>query len=146
MPKMNPLIGTWKLNVAKSKSSPVLLAFMKQAPPKEETIVYRELGTDEYEVTMTGARTDGKPIAVKGTVPRQGGAVKIQQGDLPEGMSVVATMIDPNKSFTTFMLNGKQIFVGQGIVSKNGKTMRITDKGTDPQGKPFEQILIFDRQ
>ncbi len=141
----DPRIGTWKLNVAESKFSPVFSAIMQQAPPKEETMVYRELGTDEYEMTMTGVLTDGKPIAVKGIVPRQGGNVKILQGDLPPGFSVVATKIDPTNSYATFMLNGKQLFVGQSIVEKNGKTMRVTEMGTDAQGKPFEHLLVFDK-
>ena len=55
-------------------------------------------------------------------------------------------MIDPNNSYGTYMLNGKQIFVGQSVVSKDGKTMRLTAKGTDPQGKPFEQVTVFDKQ
>jgi hypothetical protein len=145
MPNIDPRIGIWKLNVAKSKFSPALLAIMQQAPPKEETMVYRELGTDEYEMTMTGVLTDGKPINVKGIVPRQGGTVTILQGNLPPGFSVVATKIDPSNSYATFMVNGKQLFLGQSIVSKNGKTMRVTDTGTDARGTPFEHLLVFDK-
>jgi hypothetical protein len=145
MPQIDPRIGTWKLNVAKSKFSPAFSAVMQQPPPKEETIVYRALGIDEYEMTMTGVLTDGKPLAVKANVPRQGGTVKILQGELPPGLSVVATMLDSNNSYATFMMNGRQLFLGQSIVSKNGKTMRVTDTGTDAQGKPFEHLLVFDK-
>ena len=146
MPTIDPRLGTWKLNVAKSKFSPVLVAFMKQAPPKEETIVYRELGTDEFEMTVAGTQTDGKPIAGKTTSPRQGGLVKIQQGPFPEGTTIVTTRIDSNKSYVTVMLNGKQVLVGQNAVSKSGKQMTTTIKGADPQGKPFEQVTVFDKQ
>jgi hypothetical protein len=143
---MDPRIGTWKLNVAKSKFSPLWQAIMKVAPPKEETVVFRALGTDEFELSITGTQTDGKPIAIKATSPRQGGVTKIQQGDLPEGMTIVSTKIDDNNVCATYMLNGKQVFVGQSVVSKNGKTMRITTRGTDAQGKLFEQVAVFDRQ
>jgi len=146
MSNIDPRIGTWKLNVAKSKFSPVFSAIMKQTAPKEMVEVIRELGADEYELTITGAQTDGRPIAIKTTSPRQGGAVKVQQGDLPGGMTMVSTRIDSNNSYLTFMLNGKQIFVGQSIVSKNGKSMTTTIKGTGPQGKPFEQVGVFDKQ
>ena len=146
MPTIDLRVGTWKLNVAKSKFSPVWLAAMNVAPPKEETVVVRELGTDEVELTITGAQTDGKPIAVKETFPRQGGIVKIQQGALPDGMTIVSTRIDPNNSYATFMLNGKQVFVSQGVISKNGKSMQVTTQGTDAQGKPFEQLLVFVKQ
>jgi hypothetical protein len=146
MSNVNPRIGTWKLDVPKSKFSPFFLALMKQTPPKEQTIVYRELGTDDYEMTMTGLQADGKPIATKATSPRQGGAVKILQGALPEGMTLVATTIDPNNSYLTAMLNGKQVFVGQSVISKDGKTMRNTAMGTDAQGMPFEQLSMFVKQ
>jgi len=42
----DPLIGTWKLNVAKSKFSADFLAFEKAVAPKESTLVIRELNTD----------------------------------------------------------------------------------------------------
>jgi len=139
-------LGTWKLNVAKSKLSPAFYALLKQAPPKEQTVVLRELGVDELEMTITGTLTDGKAITSKSTFPRQGGAVKIQQSPLPEGITIVSTRIDPNASFATYMLNGKQAFVIQSVISKNGKAVRHTVKGMDPQGKPFEQVGVFDKQ
>ena len=140
-----PSIGTWKLNAAKSKLSPALYAFMKQAPPKELTYVVRELGTDELEVTITGTQTDGKPITSKITFPRQGGAAKIQQSPFPEGMTIVSMRIDPNTSYLTYMLHGKQVLMNQSVVSKDGKALRQTTKGTDAQGKPIEQVAVFNK-
>ena len=146
MSNIDQFLGTWKLDVAKSKFSPALLAFMKATPPKEETFVFGEVGTDEIELAVTGTQTDGKPIAGKSTAPRQGGAVKFLQNPFPEGMTVVSTRIDPNNSYATYMMNGKQVFVAQSVISKNGKSMRVTIRGTDAQGKSFEQIQVFDRQ
>jgi hypothetical protein len=146
MSNIDPRVGAWKLNVGKSKFSPALLALMKVTPPKDETMVYRELSPDEFEMTITGTQTDGKPIAGKSTLPRQGGVVKIQQGPFPEAVTVVATRIDSNNSYLTYMLNGKQFLLGQSVVSKNGKQMTTTIKGADPQGKPFEYVAVFDKQ
>ena len=146
MSNIDPRLGTWKLNVAKSKFSPAYLAALKMAPPKEETVVFRELGADEIELTITGVQTDGKPITGKSTSPRQGGAVKLQQSPLPEGMTIVSTRIDPNNSLATYMVNGKQFLVAQSVISKNGKSMHITFRGTDASGKPFEQLAAFLKQ
>jgi hypothetical protein len=146
MSNIDPFLGTWKLDVAKSKFAPAFLAFMKATPPKEETFVFREAGTDEIELAVTGIQTDGKPIAGKSIAPRQGGAVKFQQNPFPEGMTVVSTRIDPNSSITTYMMNGKQVFVAQSAISKNGKSMRVTIRGADAQGKPFEQLAVFVKQ
>ncbi len=146
MSNVDPFLGTWKLDVAKSKFVPAFLAFMKATPPKEETFVFREVGTDELELAATGIQTDGKPIAGKSTAPRQGGAVKFQQNPFPEGMTVVSTRIDPHSTITTYMMNGKQVFVAQSAISKNGKSMRVTIRGADAQGNPFEQLVLFVKQ
>jgi hypothetical protein len=146
MPNIDPRLGTWRLDVAKSKFSSAWMAMMKMAPPKEEKLAFREVGADEIELTITGTQTDGRPISGKSTSPRQGGAVKLQESPLPEGMSVVSTKIDPNNSIATYMLNGKQVFTAQLVVSKNAKSMRITFRGMDAQGKPFEQLGVFVKQ
>ncbi len=146
MSNIDPILGTWKLDVSKSKFSPVWQAIMKTAPPKEETSIIREVGTDEFELTIKGTLTDGKPLAVKATIPRQGGISKMQEGPFPEGMTIVSTRIDPNNSYATYLLNGKQVFVAQNVISKDGKAMTVTTKGIDAQGKPFEQLLMFAKQ
>jgi hypothetical protein len=58
----------------------------------------------------------------------------------------VSTRIDPNNSYATYMMNGKQVFVSQSVIRKNGKMMRTTFRGTDAQGKPFEQLAVFVKQ
>jgi hypothetical protein len=52
----DPIIGTWKLNVAKSSFSPVVQAAFKVAQLKERTEIYRELdgGRMEWESPLVG--------------------------------------------------------------------------------------------
>jgi len=137
---VEPIVGTWKLNVAKSKLPP-----SQQAPTKEQTITIKELG-DQLEVTNAGTRTDGSSIASKHTVPISGGAVKYEQGGPGEGISLVQTVIDPYNSFITILQNGKQVQIIQAVISKDGKTSRWTTKGTNAQGKPVEGIQVFEKQ
>ena len=54
----DPIIGTWKLNISKSKFSPIVLAMKNQPSPKEETEVYREVDTDWIEFS-DGTLTSG---------------------------------------------------------------------------------------
>jgi len=133
----DPIIGTWKLNVAKSKFS--------QAAPKEQTNIAREVG-DQLEITITGTQADGSLISLKSTFPRQGGAGKIQQSTFSKPDLVVLTKLDPGDLCFTELQNGKQVVIHRVVVSKDGKTARQTDRGMDSQGKPFEQITVFDRQ
>ena len=132
-------VGTWKLNVAKSKFAP-----STEAPTKELTEVKRELGNDQVEITETGTRTDGSKISAKFTHPQKGGLVT--DSSTPKGQMAVATVIGPSELYETVLQNGMQIEVYRVVVSKDGKTLTVTDKGTDAKGKPFENISVFDKQ
>jgi hypothetical protein len=134
----DPNVGTWKLNLAKSKLLP-----STQAPVKEETIVVREIG-DQFEITIAGTRTDGSTISSKGTNPKQGGVT--QGAAIPKDFMVMVTMISPNEWYNTYLQNGKQIRVGHFVISKDGKTMTDTGKGFDDKGKPVESLAVFDKQ
>jgi len=125
-------VGTWKLNVTKSKLW------------KELTQVKRELGNDQVEITETGISTDGSKISNKFTHPQKGGLVA--DSSTPKGQMAVATVICPSEIYETVLQNGRQVEVLHVVVSKDGKTLTVTDKGTDAKGKSFESISIFDKQ
>jgi hypothetical protein len=146
MPKAtNSFVGRWKLNIAKSKTSPVLLAVMKEAAPKEQVNTVRILDAAQFELTIKGTRTDASPISVKATFPRQGGVLK-PLTPIPEGTSYIVTMFDPGNWFFADLQNGKQVTVVNIVLSKDGKTIYETTKAADAQGKPVEQLHVFDRQ
>lgn len=71
--------------------------------------------------------------------------MRVPQGG-PEGTSWVETLIDPGNWYVTRLQNSKQVALVHKTFSKDGKTMRQTTKGTDDQGKPYEQVKVFDRQ
>jgi hypothetical protein len=136
----HPLEGTWKLNAAQSKIAP------NQADaPKEVTMVFRVVG-DQFEFTETGTQIDGKAIAGKYTLYLNGGVFKALQPAPAEGESSVETMFEPGNRFLTTLKNGRQIEVQHLVIGKDGKTMSITAKGTDAKGKPFESVLVYDKQ
>jgi hypothetical protein len=129
----DPMAGTWKLNVAKSTIQPGPTA------PKELTQVIRILG-DQVEVVLKGTQTDGSPISINGTTPKQGGVSKPLQGSLTEGFIYVQTVIDAYNGFGTILMDGKQVQVRHTVISKDGKTMTVTYKGI------LEDLYIFDKQ
>jgi len=134
----DPIIGTWKLNIARSTFSPVALALQGQKSPKETTEVYREEG-DLIEFS------DGLPNSDKWTWSRQGG-VATRKPPTGQGMVYIETLIAPGHWIATILINGKQGAIYHKIIDKDGKTMRQTFKGVDPAGKAFEQIQVYDRQ
>ena len=135
----DPIIGTWKLNIAKSTFSPNVPAV------KENTDVYREIEGGQIELTYTATEKDGSATLLKLTWPVQGGMAKVLQGD-PAGTTWVETLIAPGEWYATYLRDGKQFQTRHKAISKDGKTMRQTLRGFDAQGKPFELLLVSDRQ
>ncbi len=70
--KPDPMIGTWKLNVAKSKLDPI------RANTKEQKIAFRDLG-DQYELAYNDVLTNGSASSSKYTWPKQGG-IRVYKG------------------------------------------------------------------
>jgi hypothetical protein len=44
------------------------------------------------------------------------------------------------------MKNGKQVEVQHLVIAKDGKTMTITDRSADAQGKPYESVAFWEKQ
>lgn len=113
----SPFIGTWKLNLDKSK--------FVGAAPLGWTDVFREIEGDQCEVTTKIVLPDGSIIDEVIVWPRQGGIAKFLQGGT-EGVIEVETMISPNEWLATRMADGKQTGLVKLLVSQDGKTMRYT--------------------
>jgi len=43
-------------------------------------------------------------------------------------------------------MGGKYKATARGVISADGKTMTVTSKGTDADGKAFTSTLVFDKQ
>ena len=131
----DPRLGTWKLNVAKSKYSP-------GPAPKSGSVTFSAAGEGVKAVVDTvgpdGSETqweytanfDGKPYPVKGN---------------PDGDMVVAKRVNPNTVETSYTLKGKPTTVNTGVVSADGKTFTVTSKGTNAQGQKLDNVQVFER-
>src|SRR5262245_27489679 len=75
----NPFLGTWKLNMAKSKGTPGTM-------DKEATQVFEEDGNG-IKRTFTAVNAEGKPINMSSTDPWDGMEHKV---DGPMGPAMVA--------------------------------------------------------
>lgn len=135
----DPFVGTWKLNPAKSKYS-------AGAPhPKEATVLIEEQG-DNYQVTVTGTYEDGSPLSVKYTVPIKGGTGQVQEGAGGMFDGVSSKRISANQRENSYMKGGKEAGTRRSVVSKSGKVMTNTFRGTDAQGNPITTVEVFDKQ
>ncbi|HMF79501.1 MAG TPA: hypothetical protein VK604_27820 [Bryobacteraceae bacterium] len=125
-------VGTWKLNVAKSKFNP-------GPAPKSETVTIPAQGKVEvHEVTA-----DGKEVSWSYTSSSSDGtAIPIEgiEGATVSGKMTDENIIDHTWKFPDFT------GTGHGVVSKNGKIMTYTMTGNNDQGKPVHNVMTFQKQ
>ncbi len=131
----DPMLGTWKLNVAKSKS-----------PYKSGTSVIEAAGDaikvtadlvagdgTAYHWTWT-AKADGKETAITGTTPYGPGGV------------AALTRVDAHTMKVVGKRNGAEILTQTIVVAADGKTRTVTTKAKDAKGQPIETMSIYDKQ
>jgi hypothetical protein len=68
----------------------------------------------------------------------------MQQGGSYDGVST--RRVNDKTRNTTYTKEGKQMVAEQMVVATDGKTMTVTVKGIDPDGKPVEGSWFFDKE
>lgn len=128
----SPLVGTWKLNVAKSK-----------APFKSGTSVIEAVGDGiKFTVDLVGAddtkshwgftaNYDGKDVPVT--------------GDSIYGDTVAVTRVNERTIQIAGKYKGKPTTTHTITVSADGKTRTSTAKGTDKNGKPVDSVSFYEK-
>jgi len=133
----DPLTGIWELNLAKSK-------FTNIPAPKSEIRTYEVTGQQE-KMTAERIYAKGQVVISEFTATRDG-------KDVPYTghQSLFDThSISPVDSLTTYYTHkkaGKLVGDGTRVISKDGRTMTITFKGTGPKGQPIGATFIFDKR
>jgi hypothetical protein len=129
----NPLVGTWTLDVAKSK-----------APFKSGTTVIEEAGKGlKFVVDLEG--TDGKKHHWEFTADYGGTDVPIM-GESPYGDTVALQRVDARTVRTVGKMGGKVTTTHTIAVSADGKTRTATAKGIDKTGKPVDSVSYYVKQ
>ena len=131
-------IGTWKLNVEKSKYSPAPL-------PLKNLTVTRESSDGGTKVTATGEQTSGTAINGSYTTKYDGKNVKVT-GNLPYDTIAVKQLNANTLTDSRKKTGGPYKATSRTVVSNGGKTMTTTTKGTNADGKPLNSTLVFDKQ
>lgn len=132
----DPWVGTWKLNLAKSKYSP-------GPAPKSTTVtitapdggikqvvdtVPATGAAQHYEVT---AKFDGKDVPSKGN---------------PNADTQAFKKISGRSYEVTAKKGGKTVTTSVVVISADGKTRTNTQTGVNADGKPVKNVLVYDRQ
>jgi hypothetical protein len=130
-------LGTWKLNMDKSKFDP------GPAIIKSLTTT-REASDGGVKATSTGERADGTPINAGYTAKYDGKDCPVTGAPWD---TIAIKQVNANTlTAATKKTDGKYRATSRTVVSKDGKTMTTTVKGTDEEGKPFNSTMIYDKQ
>lgn len=133
----DPRIGTWKLNVAKSKFDPA-------ASRKSETRTYQmsggavmahvgvTLGDDSKQEVSFDATPDGKDHPYNATPAFYADTVSVRR----EGNGFVG---ESKKG-------GKLLFTTTDAISADGKVMTLTTKGVNAKGQSVNSVRVYEKQ
>jgi hypothetical protein len=129
-------LGTWKLNLAKSKYNP-------GPAPKSATFT---LEAAEGGVKRTGESTDaeGKKTSYTWTAKYDGKDYPVTGSDRYDAVSL--KRIDDHSSEIALKKSGKVITSGKRTLSKDGKVMTLTIATTNAKGEKANNVAVYDKQ
>ena len=134
--KPDAVIGTWKLNVAKSKYEP-------GPAPKGTTLTF-EVAGDGVKVSSKGEDASGKPTSTEYTAKYDGKDYPITGSQNAD--TVALKRIDARTQERTDKKGDKVVATSTRVVSADGKTMTVTTKGTNAQGQAVNNVAVWDKQ
>lgn len=127
--------GTWEMNVEKSRPS---------APTKRAVVTIRVEGNREETRTRI-VRMDGQESTATVTFVRDG-KEHAYNGSGGGYDSYVARDVSRYESITEFKKAGKLVRTARTTYSKDGKVRTVSAKGVDDRNRPYDILLVFDRQ
>ena len=134
----SPLVGTWKLNVTKSKFDP-------GPAPKSLTRKVEAQGNG-VKYTFDGVGADGKSVAYGFSVQFDGKDNPIS-GSMPSGADTIsATRTDANHYVATLKKGAKVIGTANVTVSTDGKVTTVETTGTTAAGAKAHDVQVYDKQ
>lgn len=130
----SPFIGTWKLNVAKSKYNP-------GPAPQSQTRTWDAMGM----VMVNGVNAAGKQTSYGYTI-KDDGKEYPTMGAIPNTADKISSKkINANTYEANFTKAGKHVEITTYKISKDGKTLTIHAKGTTDKGS-FDNTQVWEKQ
>ena len=132
----DPLVGTWKLDVAKSTYKP-------GPAPKSATVVITAAGKG-LKIDVDAVGGDGKPMKWMYANERDGKDTPVTGHPAYDTVTVAQT--SPTEGTITYKKGGKAVANAKTSLSKDGKTLTVTTTGTDPMGQAMNNVALYTKQ
>jgi hypothetical protein len=130
----NPMMGTWKLNEAKSKFSP--------GSAKSVTVVYEAAG-DNVKCTIDGVDGQGSPTHSEWVGKLDGKDYPVT-GDA--GTTRSLKQVNEHTFEVSMKKDGKVTLEGRVIIAADGKSRSVMLHGTDASGKKTTSSAFYDKE
>lgn len=131
-------VGTWELNLEKSTFNP-------GPPPRRQTLWYKA-ERKGLTALLQGVDAAGKPISLDPSNL----AINFDGRDHPTPRanydSSAWTRISANKYVVNRKKAGKVVLTSANVVSADGKTMTITTTGVGEDGRPINNVRVYDKR
>ena len=126
------MVGMWTLDLSKSKFSP-------GPGPKSATLAFSETA-DEVKMIMDAVAPEGRVIHQEYTAKVDGKDHPVSGSPMVDAVSMtrkgnVRTLVEKK--------DGKIVATHDGVLAADGKTFTVQSKGTDPQGQPVINSLVY---
>ena len=133
----DPIVGSWKLDVAKSTYKP-------GPAPKSTTIVVAPEGKG-IKVAVDAVNADGSPLKWGFTTVRDGKQEAPVTGN-PMFDTVTASRDSATAGTNVYKKAGKVVMTTKVAIAADNKSMTVTTTGTDPKGQAVNNVAHYVRQ
>jgi hypothetical protein len=136
-------MGTWKQNFEKTKTTPTPTG----PRPQSVTRTYEPFEGKGVKATFVTITADGKKITTSYSAHFDGKDYPYTYSGTEGNLTHIALKrVDRYNWEAINKGKGKVSNVGTNTVSKDGKTLTYTFKGTNAQGQPTSGVLVFERE
>lgn len=132
----DPVIGTWTLNLAKSKFTP-------GPAPKSQTRTYAQTA-DGVLLTYNAVAADGSAISGQSTFKYDGKDYAITGS--PDYDTLSLKRLNGSSVKATMKLAGKVVGTTLRSVSGHGKILTLKTKAKSAKGVSYEAVAVYDKQ
>ena len=135
--QQDPLMGTWKLNLAKSKFSP-------GPPPKSLIAKFEPSGNNGLELTYD--EVDAQGNSTRGHYTANYDGKDYPYTGNPDADVLSMKRIDASTTDAMWKKAGKATITSRRAVSKDGKTLTTTQTGKNAKGQTVNNVMVSDKQ
>ena len=136
----DPFAGVWRLNVEKS-------LYEAGRPPRSFTRTYEDRGGGVIFLTVDSVNANGVAARAYLVYKRDGKPYPESAAGTRAVRMVAVRAVDANTEEIGSVVDGRVTETGNTLsLSRDRKTLTQTMKGVTPDGRPYTNVVVYDKQ